>query len=87
MPGHSCVRVLRRRRPEHGHLAIGYRKSGARGKDLATAIQLDPPKAWVVDLKADDRLIVVVPRRGGVAHGGPARGHRGRGGLERRGLG
>ena len=45
-----------------GHLAIGYRKSGARGKELATAIHLDPPKSRVVDLKPDDRLIVVVPR-------------------------
>jgi voltage-gated potassium channel Kch len=46
-----------------GHLAIGYRKTGARGKELATAIQLDPPKSRVVDLKPDDRLIVVVPRK------------------------
>jgi hypothetical protein len=46
----------------HGHLAIGYRKTGARGKELATAIHLDPPKSRVVDLKPDDRLIVVVPR-------------------------
>lgn len=45
-----------------GHLAIGYRKTGARGKELAAAIQLDPPKSRVVDLKPDDRLIVVVPR-------------------------
>ncbi len=45
-----------------GHLAIGYRKTGARGKELATAIQLDPPKSRVVDLKPDDRLIVVVAR-------------------------
>ncbi|MDP1804478.1 MAG: hypothetical protein Q8K72_04875, partial [Acidimicrobiales bacterium] len=45
-----------------GHLAIGYRKTGARGKELATAIKLDPPKSSVVDLKPDDRLIVVVPR-------------------------
>ena len=47
---------------KHGHLAIGYRKTGARGKELATAIQLDPPKSRVVDLKPDDRLIVVVAR-------------------------
>jgi len=47
---------------QHGHLAIGYRVSGARGKDLATAIHLDPPKSRVVDLKSDDRLIVVVGR-------------------------
>jgi voltage-gated potassium channel Kch len=46
----------------HGHLAIGYRKSGARGKELGAAIHLDPPKSHVVDLKPDDRLIVVVPR-------------------------
>jgi hypothetical protein len=45
-----------------GHLAIGYRKTGVRGKELATAIQLDPPKSRVVDLKPDDRLIVVVAR-------------------------
>jgi ion channel POLLUX/CASTOR len=45
-----------------GHLAIGYRKTGARGKELATAIQLDPPKSMAVDLRPDDRLIVVVPR-------------------------
>lgn len=47
---------------QRGHLAIGYRVTGARGKDLATAIHLDPPKSKVVDLKPDDRLIVVVPR-------------------------
>jgi ion channel POLLUX/CASTOR len=45
-----------------GHLAIGYRITGARGKDLATAIHLDPPKSRVVDLNPNDRLIVVVPR-------------------------
>ena len=45
-----------------GHLAIGYRTSGARGKELTTAIHLDPPKSRLVDLKPDDRLIVVVPR-------------------------
>ena len=46
----------------HGHLAIGYRKTGARGKDLATGIHLDPPNSQVVDLAPDDRMIVVVPR-------------------------
>ncbi len=45
-----------------GHLAIGYRTAGARGRELTTAIQLDPPKSRVVDLAPDDRLIVVVPR-------------------------
>lgn len=45
-----------------GHLCIGYRKTGARGKELVTAIQLDPPKSRVVDLNPDDRLIVVVAR-------------------------
>lgn len=45
-----------------GHLAIGYRRTGARGKDLALAIQLDPDKSKPVDLAPDDRLIVVVPR-------------------------
>ena len=45
-----------------GHLAIGYRKTGARGKDLASAIHLDPPKSRAVDLKPEDRMIVVVPR-------------------------
>jgi len=47
---------------QRGHLAIGYRTTGARGKDLATAIHLDPPKSRVVDLKPNDRLIVVVAR-------------------------
>ena len=45
-----------------GHLAIGYRTTGARGKDLVHAIHLDPTKSQPVDLKPDDRLIVVVPR-------------------------
>ena len=45
-----------------GHLAIGYRTTGARGKELTHAIQLDPDKSKPVDLKPDDRLIVVVPR-------------------------
>ena len=45
-----------------GHLAIGYRTTGAGGKDLAAAIHLDPPKSRVVDLSPDDRLIVVVAR-------------------------
>lgn len=45
-----------------GHLAIGYRATGARGKDLAAAIHLDPPKSQPVDLKPDDRLIVVASR-------------------------
>ena len=45
-----------------GHLAVGYRSTGTRGKDLATAIHLDPPKSVAVDLKPDDRLIVVVRR-------------------------
>ncbi len=44
------------------HLAIGYRSTGARGKDLASAIHLDPPKSAPVDLKPDDRLIIVVSR-------------------------
>jgi voltage-gated potassium channel Kch len=45
-----------------GHLAIGYRSTGARGKDLASAINLDPPKSKPVNLKPDDRLIIVVSR-------------------------
>ena len=45
-----------------GHLAIGYRTTGARGKDMAEAIHLDPPKSTLVDLKPDDRLIIVVGR-------------------------
>jgi voltage-gated potassium channel Kch len=45
-----------------GHLAIGYRTTGARGKELAGAIKLDPAKATLVDLKPDDRLIIVVGR-------------------------
>jgi hypothetical protein len=45
-----------------GHLAIGYRSTGARGKDLASAIHLDPPKSAPVDLKEDDRLIIIVSR-------------------------
>lgn len=47
---------------KEGHLAIGYRSTGARGKDLASAIHLDPPKSAPVDLKPDDRLIIVVSR-------------------------
>ncbi|HEX2119502.1 MAG TPA: hypothetical protein VHF91_09985 [Acidimicrobiales bacterium] len=47
---------------QQGHLAIGYRSTGARGKDLASAIHLDPPKSAPVDLKPDDRLIIVVSR-------------------------
>ena len=50
-----------------GHLAIGYRSTGARGKDLASAIHLDPPKSARGDLKEDDRLIVVVSRDSGPA--------------------
>jgi len=45
-----------------GHLSIGYRTTGARGKEVTRAIHLDPPKSTVVDLKPDDQLIVVVPR-------------------------
>ncbi len=45
-----------------GHLAIGYRLSGARGKDLASAIHLDPPKSKPVDLGPEDRLVIVVSR-------------------------
>jgi voltage-gated potassium channel Kch len=47
---------------QRGHLAIGYRTTGARGKELVKAIHLDPPKSTLVDLKPDDRLIVVVGR-------------------------
>lgn len=52
---------------KEGHLAIGYRSTGARGKDLATAIHLDPPKSAPVDLKPDDRLIIVVSRESDAA--------------------
>lgn len=45
-----------------GHLAIGYRSTGARGRDLAAAIHLDPPKSALVDLQSDDRLIIVLGR-------------------------
>ncbi len=45
-----------------GHLVIGYRSTSARGKDLASAIQLDPPKSKPVDLQPNDRLIIVVSR-------------------------
>ncbi|MEA2685978.1 MAG: hypothetical protein QOE93_1173 [Actinomycetota bacterium] len=45
-----------------GHLVIGYRSTGARGKDLAAAIHHDPPKSRPVDLKPDDRLIIIVSR-------------------------
>ncbi len=45
-----------------GHLAIGYRTTGARGKELADAIHLNPAKSMPVDLKADDRLIIVLAR-------------------------
>ena len=47
-----------------GHLAIGYRSTGAQGKDLASAIHLDPAKSGVVDLHPDDRLIIVAGRNG-----------------------
>lgn len=47
---------------QKGHLPIGYRSTGARGKDLATAIHLDPAKSTPVNLKPDDRLIIVVGR-------------------------
>jgi len=47
---------------QRGHLVVGYRSTGSRGKELATAIHLDPPKSAPVDLKADDRLIIVVRR-------------------------
>ncbi|HTJ75282.1 MAG TPA: hypothetical protein VL337_07940 [Acidimicrobiales bacterium] len=48
-----------------GHLAIGYRTGGrAATRDLALAIHLDPPKSKLVDLAADDRLIIVVRRDG-----------------------
>ncbi|HEX2048746.1 MAG TPA: hypothetical protein VHF27_13350 [Acidimicrobiales bacterium] len=50
-----------------GHLAIGYRSSGAQGKDLASAIHLDPPKSAPVDLEPDDRLIIVVSRQADAA--------------------
>ena len=50
-----------------GHLAIGYRSTGARGKDLASAIHLDPAKSAAVDLHRDDSLIIVVSRNGGPA--------------------
>ncbi len=45
-----------------GHLAIGYRSTGAQGKDAASAIHLDPAKSDMVDLHPDDRLIIVVSR-------------------------
>jgi hypothetical protein len=45
---------------QRGHLATGYRVTGARSKHVSTAIHLDPPKSRVVDLKPNDRLIVVV---------------------------
>jgi voltage-gated potassium channel Kch len=47
-----------------GHLAIGYRSTGAQGKDSASAIHLDPAKSELVDLHPDDRLIIVVSRDG-----------------------
>jgi voltage-gated potassium channel Kch len=50
-----------------GHLVIGYRSTGLRGKELASAIHLDPRKSALVDLKPEDRLIVVVSRRGDAA--------------------
>ena len=50
-----------------GHLAIGYRLTGAQGKELASAIHLDPAKSDVVDLHPDDRLIIVAGRNGATA--------------------
>jgi hypothetical protein len=55
-----------------GHLVIGYRSTGARGKDLASAIHLDPPKSQPVDLGPDDRLIIVVGRESDPALAAPA---------------
>jgi ion channel POLLUX/CASTOR len=48
-----------------GDLAIGYRSTGANGKDIASAIHLDPAKSQAVDLHPDDRLIIVASRDGG----------------------
>lgn len=45
-----------------GHLVIGYRSTGAKGRDLGSAIHLDPPKSVPVDLSPDDRLIIVASR-------------------------
>ena len=55
-----------------GHLVIGYRSTGARGKDLASAIHLDPPKSQPVDLEPDDRLIIVVGRESDPVLSSPA---------------
>ncbi|MDQ4068689.1 MAG: hypothetical protein M3203_04310, partial [Actinomycetota bacterium] len=45
-----------------GHLAIGYRTGATRAKNLVETIHLDPPKSVPVDLRPDDRIIVVVDR-------------------------
>ena len=58
MPFGSYVEAAHRA----GHLAIGYRRSGVRGKNLAAAIHLDPPKSRPVDLSPDDRIIIIVSR-------------------------
>ncbi len=55
-----------------GHLVIGYRTTGLRGRELASAIHLDPPKSAPVDLKPDDRLIIVLSRGNDPALAGAA---------------